>query len=94
MDWTAVGAVGELLGAVAVVATLLYLARQVRQSNRIARAEAYRATMLKAADMMEDWCQDPEWLAQFVRMRFQGVKREDMNAVERAKAGIHMQAMV
>jgi hypothetical protein len=27
-------------------------------------------------------------------MRHQGLKREDMNAVERAKAGIHMQAMV
>jgi hypothetical protein len=89
-----VGAVGELLGAVAVVATLLYLARQVRQSNRIARAEAFRAAMLKAADMMEDWCQDPEWLTQFVRMRFQGLKREDMNEEERAKAGIHMQAMI
>lgn len=94
MDWTAVGAVGELLGAVAVVATLLYLARQVRQSNRIARAEAYRAAMLKAADMMENWCQDPEWLTQFVRMRFQRLRRGDMTAEERAKAGIHMQAMV
>jgi len=94
VDWTAVGAAGELLGAVAVVASLLYVARQVKQSNRIARAEAFRAAMLKAADMMEDWCQDPEWTAQFVRMRFQGLRREDMNAEERAKAGIHMQAMI
>jgi hypothetical protein len=94
VNWTALGAVGELLGAVAVVASLLYVARQVKQSNRIARAEAFRAAMLKAADMMEDWCQDPGWTAQFVRMRFQGLRRGDMNAEERAKGGIHMQAMV
>ena len=31
MTWDAIGAAGEVLGAVAVLATLLYLARQVRQ---------------------------------------------------------------
>ena len=41
MDWTAWGALGELLGALAVVITLVYLAKQVRYSNIIARAEAY-----------------------------------------------------
>ena len=34
MDWTAVGAVGEVVGAVAVVATLLYLSLQVREGNK------------------------------------------------------------
>ncbi len=34
MNWDAVAAVGEILGALAVFITLLYLARQVRQSNR------------------------------------------------------------
>ena len=33
MNWEAVGAVGELLGAGAVVATIAYLAIQVRQSK-------------------------------------------------------------
>ena len=43
MDWNAVGALGEGLGAVAVVFTLAYLAKQVRQSNRTAKAEAFRS---------------------------------------------------
>ena len=34
MNWDAVGAVAEIIGAVAVVATLLYLAVQIRQANR------------------------------------------------------------
>ncbi len=33
VNWEAVGAIGELLGALAVVATLIYLSIQVRQSK-------------------------------------------------------------
>ena len=32
MSWEAIGAVGEVVGAVAVLATLLYLAVQIRQN--------------------------------------------------------------
>jgi hypothetical protein len=41
MNWEAIGAVGEIIGALAVVMTLGYLAVQVRQTNKIARAESY-----------------------------------------------------
>jgi hypothetical protein len=37
MDWTAIGAVGELVGALAVVVSLIYLSRQVRQNTRALR---------------------------------------------------------
>ena len=40
MNWEAIGAVGEIIGAAAVVATLGYLALQTRQSNKLARSEA------------------------------------------------------
>lgn len=33
MNWEAIGAVGEILGAVGVIATLIYLAVQIRQST-------------------------------------------------------------
>ena len=33
MNWEAAGAIGEIVGAFAVVLTLFYLARQLRQSN-------------------------------------------------------------
>lgn len=38
MNWSAIGAVGEILGAVAVFATLFYLANQIRQTNRATQA--------------------------------------------------------
>jgi hypothetical protein len=40
MNWDAIGAVGEIVGAVAVVATLFFLATQIRASNALAAAES------------------------------------------------------
>jgi len=40
MNWDAIGAVGEILGAISVLATLVYLAQQIRQSNKIATASS------------------------------------------------------
>jgi uncharacterized protein (DUF1330 family) len=39
MNWDALAALGETIGAAAVVVTLFYLARQIRQNTRMARAE-------------------------------------------------------
>jgi flagellar biogenesis protein FliO len=36
MNWEAIGAVGKIFGAIAVIATLIYLAKQIRQ--QISRA--------------------------------------------------------
>jgi hypothetical protein len=52
MDWTMVGALGEVAGAAAVVASLLYVGRQVRQNNRSARAEAYREVTMGWARLL------------------------------------------
>lgn len=59
MDWTIVGALGEWAGAIAVVASLLYVGHQVQQNNRIARAEAYRDVTLSWARMLHQWAGDP-----------------------------------
>lgn len=43
MDWDAVGAMGEVAGAVAVVVTLVYLAGQLRQNTRAIKSANYAA---------------------------------------------------
>lgn len=40
MNWEAIGALAELLAAIAVLASLLYLANQIRQSTQVARSVA------------------------------------------------------
>ena len=43
MNWDAIGAVGEILGAVAVLFTLIYLARQIKQNTQEVRSSNYHA---------------------------------------------------
>ena len=94
MDWNAVGALGEMLGAVAVVFTLAYLTKQVRQSNRIAKAEAFRSARVRLADLLADWGNDKEWSELFIRIRFAGLRREDLTPGERAVIGLRYQSLV
>ena len=42
MNWQAIGAVGEVLGALGVIATLGYLAVQIRQNTRSLRDSAFQ----------------------------------------------------
>ena len=40
MNWDAIGAIGEVAGAVAVIATLVYLAIQIKHNSKIASIQA------------------------------------------------------
>lgn len=42
MNWDAIGAFGELFGGVIVIASVIYLARQIRESNWQAQAQSER----------------------------------------------------
>lgn len=44
MNWDAIGAIGEIIGALAVVVTLVYLSRQIRHANQQGEIEALRHT--------------------------------------------------
>ena len=54
MNWEALGAIGDLVGAVAVVATLVYLAIQVRQNTRAMQAQT-RDSMTTKQMMISGW---------------------------------------
>ncbi len=45
MNWEAVGAVGEILGTIAVLVTLLYLATQMRQNTRAMQVATYESVI-------------------------------------------------
>ena len=76
MNWTAIGAVGEVLGAVAVVLTLVYVAAQVRHNttalNRAASADAIAGIRHWNQTLIDD--------PTMVRIFGQGV--EDMNGLD------------
>lgn len=51
MNWDAIGAAGEILGAAAVLVTLVYLATQVRRSNELSRFNATKEIVNQFNDL-------------------------------------------
>ena len=60
MNWEAIGAVGEILGAIAVVVTLLYLARQTKASGRATVSASRSASAVAISELDRDIARDPE----------------------------------
>ncbi len=94
MDWQAIGAIGEILGAAAVVASLVYLARQVKISAAVIQATAYREIALRTADTLEVWATDDVWHELFVRVLFDGERRDDFTPAQRAKISFHLLSLL
>jgi hypothetical protein len=51
MNWDAIGAVGEIFGAIGVIITLAYLASQIRQNTRASKSEALQSLAESGASM-------------------------------------------
>ncbi len=67
MDWDAIGAVGELVGAVAVVATLVYLSSQLRQNTKALRSSTWQAIQSSEHEYDMHLNQDTELLDIVIR---------------------------
>ena len=82
MDWEAAGAIGEIVGAAAVVVSLMYLASQIRTQNRETRAASVHQVMheysnavakLHEPEMADVWVaaiEDFDSLSPSQRLRF------------------------
>ncbi len=67
MNWEMIGAIGEVGGAVAVVVTLVYLARQVRDSARQERRNRYVELNRDATKITDAIARDLELSDTFLR---------------------------
>ena len=52
MNWDALGAIGELVGAAAVVLTLGYLAVQIRQGSKSSRQQSYYDLVTRRTNLL------------------------------------------
>ncbi len=60
MNWDAIGAIGEILGAIGVIATLGYLSMQIRQNTTAVKASAYQSITEHLAEINRAVVEDPE----------------------------------
>jgi len=71
MNWDAIGAIGEVIGAVAVVVTLLYVARQIHQANAQTQARA-RYSFIDAYGRMNSSITESKEVASIFRRGLNG----------------------
>ncbi|MEQ8693953.1 MAG: hypothetical protein RIC85_01320 [Gammaproteobacteria bacterium] len=94
MNWDAIGAIAELIGAIAVVATLAYLSVQIRQSAKsldrqeeIARAQILQTRADSVTQMAMLICANPESVELFARLRHtEGLEPESLSAEDHTRA--------
>ena len=60
MNWEAIGAIGEIIGALAVFITLAYLAIQIRQNTKTVQASALDSSMNGISAIREKIIESPE----------------------------------
>lgn len=68
MNWDAIGAIGEILGAIAVLVTLVYLARQIHLNTNEIRASRVEGTLRDQSTYNRMLAEDPDlariyWIA-------------------------------
>lgn len=59
MNWDAMGAIAELIGAIAVLGTLIYLTIQIRQNTKAIVLESSRGNLDQGVSWMNNLIQDP-----------------------------------
>ena len=89
MNWEAIGAVGEIFGASAVVLSLIYLGVQIRNQNTEARAAAVHEIAEGFRDIVLPYV-DPDFAQVFVRANEDSGALTDAERVQIISAGQRM----
>jgi hypothetical protein len=90
LNWEMISAIGELLGAAAVVLSLAYLARQIAGSNRLARAEAWRSSIDNVNSINAAFGIDPEFRRVLNQVMIHGATRDDLSEEDRLLIGTYL----
>ena len=69
MNWEAISAIGQLVGALAVVISLIYLAREVRSNARASRL----ASMRSVSDAFNRWIQQLAEYPHLAELYYRGI---------------------
>jgi len=68
LNWDAIGAFGEVIGAAGVIFSLIYLGAQIRSSSKQANADAIYNLQKAQADVMESFSNSPVLAKLFAKL--------------------------
>lgn len=90
INWEAIAAASEVIGAIAVVVSLVYLATQVTVSNRLARAEAWRVPSSDLSSLNATFATDPVFRSAQFKLYSQGADRSALSDDELIAMDMYM----
>lgn len=82
MNWAAISAIGQVLGSLGVIVSLLYLATQVRQNNRASTVSAKLVSTQLLSEFINDFIKDPALMDLWLRGRH---SYDELSAPERLR---------
>ena len=89
MNWEAISAIGELIGAIGLLVSIFYLAVQVNQQNEITRAQFGFSLSQRLYDRFFKTAQDPS----FCELLSRDWANTELEGSERWQAGMYINTL-
>ena len=94
MNWDAISSIAEIVGAIGVILSLLYVGRELRQSNAMART----ATRQEINATTNSWAMgiatSPTLSEGFAKVHYQDFVRDDASDVEKIRLAYALFALI
>ena len=93
MNWEAIGAIGEIVGALAVLATLYYLAIQIKMQNYQLQKSNEQARVSLSLELNDSYTQLFDMLLRdkdFISIYHRGIENESLDKIETEQFSQHI----
>jgi hypothetical protein len=91
MSWDAIGAIGEIAGAVAVVASLVYVSYQLKQNTSAIRGDRYHSINSKMIDLYSNWADSDRLPAILNKLGKPGTTSKDFDEDDQVRVRLMLQ---
>jgi len=79
MNWDAIGAIAEVVGAIGVIGTLMYLAVELRKSTVATRQQSYHSIVTRRGEILDSFIQDKELMDIWIKA-FSGGELDELDS--------------
>ncbi len=83
MNWEMIGSIGEITAAIGVILSLLYVGRQLKQSNAMARSSFRQGLGSQSTHWAMSIASSPSLAETLAKVHFEDLEREDATGPER-----------
>src|SRR5258705_2237676 len=87
MNWEIISAVGQMLGAVGVIISIIYLAAQIRNQNKESRRAGMNVLTTHWSDLNRSLVENPELAALWIRALR---SFDELDGVSKLRFGAHL----